>query len=133
MHDEPRLLMPRNNSQLFVSLPPHSGAATPRLLKSKRLSLTAAKRTSNVFTQFPPIYRHPGQRMDERTIAAEARSASCPTSKIIPTPTALEAALSESIDVGSSLGSEEDAISVIGKYRSLLYLGVGETSQGVTL
>lgn len=57
--------------------------------------------------------------------AAKARARSCSDASSITPPTALEAALSESIDVGGSLGSEDEAITIIGKYRSLLYMATG--------
>ena len=57
--------------------------------------------------------------------AAKARARSCSDASSITPPTALEAALSESIDVGGSLGSEDEALSIIGKYRSLLYTATG--------
>lgn len=61
--------------------------------------------------------------------AAKARVRSCSDASSITPPTALEAALSESIIVGGRLGSEDEALSVIGKFRSILYTATG-TSLG---
>lgn len=57
--------------------------------------------------------------------AAKARVRSHSDASTVTPPTALEAALSESIQVGGSLGSEDEAISIIGNYRSLLYTATG--------
>ena len=56
---------------------------------------------------------------------AKARARSSSDASSVTQPTALEAALSESIDVGGSLGSEDEAVEIIGKYRSILYTATG--------